>query len=255
VKSDLKLQIGISSCLLGEAVRYDGQSKLNHTIKNIFQNDVDFNLLCPEVGAGLGVPRPAIELHESDEKIRALGTDDISLDVTDKLIQYAEDCLAKIATFDAYIFKARSPSCGIIDTPIIREKSVEYGAGLFTSLVSNAYPYMPMIDEGQLEDFAPIVKFIEHMAIYHDWKKTDNSNIRQFHETYQPKLKVYSATKFAALHEIFNEVNNINFNAYAQQLFEIIRLDTDTELRFKYLTANAKKIATRAKELCTSEYF
>ena len=154
--------VGVSRCLLGDRVRYDGASKRTRWIVDVLSLHCDFLPLCPEVEAGLGIPRPPVRLVGAPERPRVLGVADSRLDVTQRLNDYIARTLPRLETVNGMILKSRSPSCGVSDTPVFAEtgEEVAYGGGLFTRAVRHAYPVLPVIDENDLESEAGRVSFL-----------------------------------------------------------------------------------------------
>ena len=106
-----KIPVGISSCLLGQTVRYDGGHKYDVYINRRLADFFDFRPFCPEVAIGLGTPRPPIRLVTTSDGLRVRGVKDPSRDVTEQLCDYGNRVAAKQAELCGYIFKSRSPSC------------------------------------------------------------------------------------------------------------------------------------------------
>ena len=150
---DQKPLVGVSQCLLGDAVRYDGQSKTNTIVME--KLDEIFNLVpvCPEVEAGLGIPRPPVQLTDSIENPKLIGRDDPSIDVTSIMQNYCHAKPAELNQLSGFIFKSRSPSCGLNSTPIyINGHCVtETSRGVFARHLCKAYPNLPVIEETELE--------------------------------------------------------------------------------------------------------
>ena len=106
-----KIKIAVSSCLLGEAVRYDGTDKY---IEKITELAAEYTLvsLCPEMAVGMGVPRPPIHLVEVNNEIQVLAVDDSSKNMTKLLSEYGREVAVEYKDICGYIFKKNSPSCG-----------------------------------------------------------------------------------------------------------------------------------------------
>lgn len=163
--------VAISSCLLGEKVRYDGKHKQDACIAQYFSARVDWKPVCPEVGAGLGVPRPPVQLVGDKDRPRALGVEDARLDVTDMLVDYAREMLPELQGVNGYIFKSRSPSCGLTDTPLFDADGHDNGLtpGIYARLVTTALPGLPVIDEQQLVDAQSRDRFMQQVLSY--WQR------------------------------------------------------------------------------------
>ena len=108
-----KIPVGVSSCLLGEKVRYDGGHTRSDYIVETLGEHFDLQAFCPEMAAGLGVPRPPVRLLATDAGLHAVGVSDPSLDVSDALKACAEDKKVWHSTLCGYILKKGSPSCGM----------------------------------------------------------------------------------------------------------------------------------------------
>jgi uncharacterized protein YbbK (DUF523 family) len=147
-------KIGISACLLGEQVRYDGGHKYDPDLIAALQGYFDLLPVCPEAGCGLGIPREAMRLEGEVAKPRLVGIES-RVDLTDRLLGY---CLAKgeeLAREDlcGFVFKARSPSCGVQGVPVHEQgASVTEGRGLFAREVVRCFPLLPVGEEGSLAD-------------------------------------------------------------------------------------------------------
>lgn len=164
--SAIKPRIGISRCLLGDAVRYDGQSKANRIILDELDQLFEFIPVCPEVEAGLSVPRPPVQLSDSTENPRLRGRDDPSLDVTQQMLDYCQIKPAKLDELAGFIFKSRSPSCGLYSTPVfIQGRQVtDSSSGVFARAMCARYPTLTVIEETDLEDEALLKQFIADVS-------------------------------------------------------------------------------------------
>lgn len=147
----MKKYIAISACLLGERVRYDGQSRKNDIAASLSEQ---FELIpfCPEMAVGMGVPRKPVQLVDTDTGVRVLGVERPDRDVTELLVDYANNF--KLVAVSGIIFKARSPSCGLNSTPIYNSenKFIRNGSGAFAYTLKKNWPKISMIDEIDLED-------------------------------------------------------------------------------------------------------
>lgn len=163
-----KPRIGISACLLGEPVRYDGGHKRDACIIDTLSDHFEWLPVCPEAGAGLGVPRPPVRLVVGPQGLRALGVDDPSLDVTDTLESFSRDWLEGLSGISGFILKSRSPSCGLYDSPYFDPQGVgqSQGGGLFTRLLIERYPHLPLEDEAGIHDPERRQRFIDRVLAY-----------------------------------------------------------------------------------------
>jgi len=176
---------GVSACLLGKEVRFDGGHKKNNFILTELNEHIDFQSLCPELEAGFGLPRPAMQLRKRDEDIRLVFSKDPKQDVTDKMRDYSKNKVKELSELDGFIFKNNSPSCGVFRVPVViheegfRDKS---GIGLFAEALTNKYPLMPVEEEGRLNDAGLSENFFERVYAYKRWKETNDSNVKDFIE-------------------------------------------------------------------------
>jgi len=175
------LTLGISSCLLGNSVRYDGGHKMDRYITNILGRYVDFFPVCPEVECGLPIPRESMHL-EGDPETARLVTTRSNKDVTEQMETWVReklDILEKVPLC-GFIFKTKSPSSGLRDAKIFVKKGAApvRGPGIFTRAFLKRFSSMPVEDEGRLHDDGLRENFIERIFVYERWrtyKTTDKS--------------------------------------------------------------------------------
>ena len=166
------IRVGISSCLLGQEVRFDGGHKRDSFITGTLSQFFDFVPVCPEAAVGLGIPRQPIRLVKAGEGVRALGTKDPSLDPTDALADYGLATAARMTDVSGYILKNNSPSCGMERVRIYNDKGMpeRRGVGIFAAALMEALPLLPVEEEGRLGD--PVLRdnFIERVFVYKRWQ-------------------------------------------------------------------------------------
>jgi uncharacterized protein YbgA (DUF1722 family)/uncharacterized protein YbbK (DUF523 family) len=150
-----KIRIGVSSCLLGEEVRYDGGHKQDRFLTDVLGPFVEWVPVCPELEVGMGVPREAVRLVGPAAAPRMVGIDS-GRDWTEKMNAYAERRVAAIVRLDlsGYILKSRSPSCGMERVKLYNAKggTSKDGVGLFASVLIKGHPLIPVEEEGRLND-------------------------------------------------------------------------------------------------------
>jgi len=170
------IQIGVSSCLLGHKVRYDGQDKKHHNVLKLCEQFTCI-AICPEVAIDLGVPRPPIHLVQLATEIHALGIANPQQDFTDALKDYASNILESFPTLCGYVFKARSPSCGVNSTPLfdaVGKQQLDTTNGIFSGQLKQLARQLPVTEEAQLETEEELQKFTEEVITYS--KLTRRSN-------------------------------------------------------------------------------
>ncbi|MCI0412927.1 DUF523 and DUF1722 domain-containing protein [bacterium] len=161
-----KIRIGVSLCLLGERVRYDGEHKRDPFLTEILSRYVEWVPVCPEVEVGMGVPRESVQLVESASGIRMMGVRS-KKDWTDPMIQFSSWRAKQLQGLHAFIFKKDSPSCGMERVRIHSSKGVKRkGRGIFADTFIRMHPLLPVEEEGRLQDPVLRENFIERMFCY-----------------------------------------------------------------------------------------
>jgi len=161
--------VGVSQCLLGKPVRYDGQSKANRIVLEVVNKTLDFYPVCPEVEAGLGVPRPAIQLTGNIKNPDLTGRTDAALNVTEQMRHYCNAKTNELTPLSGFIFKSRSPSCGLHSTPFFLDGECISNTerGIFAKTVCNNFPELPVIEETALEIPAQLNAFLQAVLDHH----------------------------------------------------------------------------------------
>jgi uncharacterized protein YbgA (DUF1722 family)/uncharacterized protein YbbK (DUF523 family) len=169
-----KIKLGISSCLLGRKVRYDGGHKLDHFLLDTLGKFVEWVPVCPEVESGLPVPREAMRLVGSSDAPH-LVTIRTGADHTSRLTRWAEGKLPELeeAGLCGFVFKSRSPSSGIRDVKIYTPAGVpsQKGAGIFGKAFVERFPLLPAEDDGRLNDPMLRENFIERVFVFKRWRE------------------------------------------------------------------------------------
>ena len=168
-----RIRIGVSSCLLGARVRYDGGHKRDAYITGTLSKYFDFVPVCPEVAIGLGTPRPPIRLVRSGRAIRVTGIADPSRDMTGALRACARSTAACLAGISGYLFKSGSPSCGMRRVKVYDPEGTAagHGAGAYADAFMAARPLLPCEEEGRLGDPARRENFIERVFVFRRWQR------------------------------------------------------------------------------------
>lgn len=165
----LPIRIGVSSCLLGEAVRFDGGHKRDTFLTETFGRFVECVPVCPEVESGLGTPRPSMRLVRGDGGVRLL-TVKTGIDMTDRVAGFARRRVAQLASDDlcGYVLKKDSPTCGLERVRVYDAHGVpaKSGRGLFAAALLEHFPNLPLEEEGRLSDPRLRENFIERVFGY-----------------------------------------------------------------------------------------
>lgn len=167
-----KLKLGISTCLLGENVRYDGGHKLDHYLKETLGRYVEWVPVCPEVEMGLPVPREAMRLVGRPSS-PGLVTARSGIDYTGRMVQWAEGRLHELEEqgLCGFIFKSGSPSSGMRGVKVYGESGIpsRAGVGIFARAFMGKFPLLPVEDDGRLQDPQLRENFIGRVFVYRRW--------------------------------------------------------------------------------------
>lgn len=155
---EVPVRLGVSSCLLGNAVRYDGGHKRNHFVADELARCVEWVVVCPEAEAGLGVPRPAMRLSRVAGKLQLVEIES-GRDHTRALERFSASRVRELRALDlcGFVLKQGSPSCGVAERP---------GRGLFAAALMAALPDLPIEDEARLDHPGLREDFIERVFAY-----------------------------------------------------------------------------------------
>ncbi|WP_042859178.1 2-thiouracil desulfurase family protein [Dickeya sp. NCPPB 3274] len=202
------IPVGISACLLGNPVRFDGGHKRLAFAVEQLAPYFHFEPVCPEMAIGLPVPRPALRLVKSDEgRLRLLASNGSGLDVTDNMAAFSAEKAAELAHLCGYIVCAKSPSCGMERVKIYdaaQNNARKSGVGLFTQQVRETLPWLPVEEDGRLHDPALRENFIARVYALHEfnqlWEKgLSRGALMSFHSRYKLLLLAHSQPEYREL--------------------------------------------------------
>lgn len=215
--------VGISGCLLGELVRYDGAHKYHSYIERTLGQYFQFRSFCPEVAAGLGTPRPAVQLREIDQQIRVVGVKDRSLDVSEALSQVGGQQRDWVENLCGYILKKDSPSCGMERVKVYRnEIPVRNGVGIFAAYLRHNFPTLPLEEEGRLGDPGLRENFIQRVFVRYRWQQLCQTpltahGLMTFHSAHKLIAMSHEQNRARDLGRLIAEVRTDNIDSIAQQ--------------------------------------
>lgn len=168
-----QIRIGISACLLGQEVRFDGGHKRDSFLTEELGKHVQWVPVCPEVEVGMGTPREALRLVRDGDRTRMI-TIQTGIDYTDRMNHWADRRLAALACedLDGYVLKSNSPSCGMLDVKVFHDNGrvSPQGQGLFASALMERMPLLPVEDERRLNDPRVRENFIARLVAYRELK-------------------------------------------------------------------------------------
>jgi uncharacterized protein YbgA (DUF1722 family)/uncharacterized protein YbbK (DUF523 family) len=204
------IRIGISSCLLGEKVRFDSGHKRDPFIVDTLGQFFHWVPVCPEMEIGLGTPRETLRLVGEPEAPRLVATRSQS-DHTATMRRYATERLAALAELGlhGYILKKDSPSCGMEHVRVYAENGAAQrnGRGLFAQALMQRFPLLPVEEEGRLHDMRLRENFIERVFAYHRWQafvasRPAPKDVVQFHTRHKMTLMAHSRKHYQQLGQL-----------------------------------------------------
>jgi len=165
-----RIRLGISACLLGDEVRYDGGHKRNPYLTDVLGPQIEWVKVCPEVEIGMGTPREPIELVDENGRIRLLSVS-TRADYTAAMTAYAAKRAEALAgeKLSGFILKTDSPSCGMTGVKVhtADARVARTGVGLFAQALLARFPDLPIEEEGRLADPERRAQFLERVFAYH----------------------------------------------------------------------------------------
>lgn len=216
-----KIPIGISSCLLGQNVRFDGGHKQDAYIIGTLGEYFEFHPFCPEMGIGLGAPRPTLHLVKIDDNVHCVGVKNPDWDVTEPLRAYAEQQRHLHADLCGYILKKGSPSCGMERVKVYsNNQACGKGVGIYAEEMMHLNPLLPVEEEGRLGDPGLRENFIQRVYVLYRWKALlaeglNASSLTKFHARH--KLIIMSHEDYRDLGQLLAGLTNTNLAYVAEQ--------------------------------------
>jgi uncharacterized protein YbgA (DUF1722 family)/uncharacterized protein YbbK (DUF523 family) len=235
-----KIRLGISACLLGESVRFDGGHKLDRFITDTLGKYVEFVPVCPEVECGLGVPREAMRLV-GDPAAPRLMTVRTKVDLTDRLAAWARKRVQELEQENlcGFIFKSKSPSSGMERVKVYSDPPqgapVTRGVGLFARAFMEHFPLLPVEDEGRLHDPVLRENFIERLFVWQRWRELLTAGptlggLVAFHTRHKLLILSHSPRHYRELGKLVARGKGLPVQElhhhYQSQLMEALRLKT-----------------------------
>jgi uncharacterized protein YbgA (DUF1722 family)/uncharacterized protein YbbK (DUF523 family) len=229
------ITIGVSSCLLGEEVRYDGGHKHDRYITDTLGRFFRFVSVCPEVGCGLPIPRESMRLEGDPASPRLMATRS-RRDLTDQMLAY---CAEKVVELEhenlcGFIFKKNSPSSGLFRVKVYQnDMPSKSGSGLFAAAMARHFPLLPMEEEGRLNDPAIRENFLERVFCFHRWKSflADDPNpggLVEFHTSHKLLIMSHSVQQYRAMGSLVAHAGEMNkdelLSSYEQQFMGALAL-------------------------------
>ncbi len=210
------IQVGVSACVLGEKVRFDGGHKQSHFVAQELARFFRFVAICPEQAIGMGVPRPAIRLVGDPARPRVRGSQDSELDVTEPLLAFGQQKLPSLAGLSGYVLCSKSPTCGMERVRVYKENGEglgKIGVGVFARALMAAYPNLPVEEDGRLQDPLLRENFVMRVMAYHRWQQMLASDLtagalQDFHRCHKFLLLAHDQPGYRALGPLLANGNN-----------------------------------------------
>lgn len=224
-----KIPLGVSQCLLGDPVRYDGGHKRNRFLVDVFGQYVEFRPVCPEVAIGLGIPRKPIRLVVTDGATRVRGIENPDMDVTDALSGYAETIANQLGDLCGYVFMQNSPSCGVFGMKRYGPKGVPFdsnGRGAFAKRLMELMPLLPVEEAGRLNDAGLRDNFITRVFAYHDWKTHVEPNptakqLIDFYSRYKYQVMAHHVPSYFAIGRFLSNLSGKDIVQSCAEFFSL----------------------------------
>jgi uncharacterized protein YbgA (DUF1722 family)/uncharacterized protein YbbK (DUF523 family) len=230
------IRLGISSCLLGQEVRYDGGHKLDRYLTDTLGRYVEYVPVCPEVEYGLGIPREPLHLV-GDPNAPRLVTTRTNRDHTEGMIQWARKRVTELEGEDlcGFIFKSRSPSSGMERVKVYDARGipVNKGVGIFARVFMEHFPLLPTEDEGRLHDPEIRENFIERIFTLKRWREMEVwkgtlRNLVEFHTKHKLQILAHSPKHYREMGRLVARAKDVSltdlFSQYRSLLAEALRL-------------------------------
>ena len=230
------IRVGVSACLLGAEVRFDGGHKRNRYVTDVLGENVEWLTVCPELESGMGVPRPVIQLHggELGDELKVRGD---GRDVTAQKSGFTDGRLAELVAtgLDGFILKKDSPSCGMARVRVYGQpggQPVRTGVGLFAQGLMREMPELPLEEEGRLNDPALRERFVEAIFSRNRWRVLVRRGLTRkdlvaFHEAHKMLIRAHDEPGYRELGRIVasfgREADDEVYRRYARGFAEAFR--------------------------------
>ena len=258
------VRVGVSSCLLGARVRYDGQHKRDAFLEDVLAPFVTFVPVCPEVEVGMGVPREPVHLVRGPRGRTRMVAIDSGDDWTARMEAFAARRVEALAAqeLSGYVLKAKSPSCGmervkVFDRPAAKSPPRHDGMGLFARALRERLPNLPVEEEGRLHDPRLRENFVERLFAYARvrrlwagrWKLAD---LVAFHTAHKMQLLAHSTAGYRTLGRLVAQAKSLPRgelrDRYEETLMRVLALPTTPGRHANVLTHMLGHVKARLDE-------
>jgi uncharacterized protein YbgA (DUF1722 family)/uncharacterized protein YbbK (DUF523 family) len=232
---DRPLRLGVSSCLLGNEVRFDGGHKRSPFVVDELGEWVKFVSICPEVEVGMGIPRPTIRIEEREGKVHLVAPK-TGEDFTKRMNDYSKKKVRELMKqgLDGFVLKKGSPSCGPFRLKVYgKEQPIRHdGVGFFASVLLESWPQLPVEDEGRLNDNRLRENFIEQIFVRNRWRTLVSRGLTRrrlvaFHTAHKLLLRAHNEAGYRRAGKLVGDAGRVPdrelFANYEAELHNIMR--------------------------------
>lgn len=232
-----KIPVGISACLLGDSVRFDGGHKRCAFAAEDLAPFMRYEPACPEMAIGLPTPRPALRLTETaDEKVELCFSNGKGEPLTQEMQSFSEKKIASLHHLCGYIVCAKSPSCGMERVRVYQPENNnnrKEGVGIFTRELMKQMPWLPVEEDGRLHDPVLRENFVERIYTLHEFNELWRSGLTRgkliaFHSRYKLTLLAHSQPEYREIGRFVAGIENwSSLEAFAfeyrQRLMDLLK--------------------------------
>jgi uncharacterized protein YbgA (DUF1722 family)/uncharacterized protein YbbK (DUF523 family) len=257
-----KVRLGISSCLLGQNVRYDGGHQLDRYLRDTLGLFVDYVPVCPEVEMGLSIPRETLRLVGDPAEPRLVFSKS-GEDITERMTSWAQKRLDELEgeNLCGFIFKSRSPSSGMARVKLYDRNGVpsKNGVGLFARLLMEHFPLLPVEEDGRLNDPRLRENFLEAISTFRSWRELLAAGCKpaalvEFHSRHKLLFMSHSVELARKMGKLVAQAGLLPagelFDQYQQLLMKAVRL---TATPAKHVNVLQHALGYFKHQLCADE--
>ncbi|MFO7765462.1 MAG: DUF523 and DUF1722 domain-containing protein [Pelovirga sp.] len=237
-----KIRLGISSCLLGAQVRYDGGHQLDRYLRDVLGDYVEYVPVCPEVEVGLPIPRETLRLVENDQQQVRLVFSRSGEDITERMEAWARERVRQLEKeqLDGFVFKSKSPSSGMERVKLYDRKGIpkKVGVGVFARHFKEHFPLLPVEEEGRLNDPRLRENFITAIFVLKRWRQMLDAGFSlgrlvEFHTCHKLLIMAHSPQHYRQMGKLVAAGRDYSpddlLETYLTELLTALRLKTTTK--------------------------
>ena len=225
-----RIPVGISACLMGEKVRYDGAHKRSDYCRDVLSRYFEFRQVCPEMAIGLGAPRPTIRLIASDAGVRAVQSTEPPKDVSASLAAVGDSVLDSHTDLCGFILTEKSPSCGLFRVKTYDSTGQllhSKGRGLFAGRLTDRLPLLPVEEAGRLNDPHLRENFVLRVYAWHEWHNNllpglDMASITAFWARYKFLVLAHNESLYRQIGPLLGSAGRNDIDTVAAQFFTLL---------------------------------